>query len=389
MKIGVYGGSFNPVHGGHINLAETAVKSLELDKLFIVPVGKPWYKEDNNLISGEHRINMCDLAFKNVPNTEVLDYEINKTERNYTVSTIHWLKSHYANAEFYVIMGGDMFLTLKNWRCFDELKGMVKFCAAERSFGNDEEMTECKKYLEENGAEVKLIPLDIVEISSSEIRKSIEEGKKPEYLTDGVYSYIQQNKLYGYKDDYIYPFEEFKKLLKTKVEEKRYIHSVNVAECAGHLAEKYGYNVHMARTAGILHDICKRMDIDEQIKLIKASRVKWDELTFEKKKILHGLSAAEYIFNDLGVYNTDIIDAVRYHTTGRPAMTLLEKIVYVADAISAERDYPDVDVVREYAENDLDKAVAYIAYYTLDKLYKSRESITEITVTTFNYYCAN
>ena len=389
MKIGVYGGSFNPVHGGHINLAEAAVETLGLDRLFIVPVGKPWYKDDNNLISGEHRINMCDLAFKDVPNTEVLDYEINKKERNYTVSTIHWLKSNYANAEFYVIMGADMFQTLKNWRCFEELKSMVKFCVAARNCDNNKEISEYKKTLEQIGADVIVLPVDVVEISSSEIRKSIEKGEKPEYLTEKVYSYIKQNKLYGYDRDYIYPFEDFRELLKTKVEEKRYIHSVNVAECAGHLAEKYGYNVHMAKVAGILHDICKRMDIDEQIKLIKASRVKWDELTFEKKKILHGLSAAEYIFNELGVYNTDIINAVRYHTTGRPAMGLLEKIVYIADAISAERDYPDVDVVRAYAEEDLDKAAGYIAYYTLDKLYKSRESITEITVTTFNYYCAD
>ena len=387
MKIGVYGGSFNPPHKGHINLAETAVKKLGLDKLFIMPVGDPWYKDDSDLVLGEHRIRMCDLAFKDCDKAIVSDWEINRKERNYTVSTVHHIRSEYPDAEIFLITGSDMFLTLEKWFKFSELKEMVTFVTAERFEILDDEVLKYKVHLESLGAKADILKINVMPVNSTEIRENLTNKKTDDNITSEVFEYIKQNGLYGFDaNEYIYPLEKFRKIVEKSVDEKRYIHSVNVADSAVYLAEKYGYNTHIAKAAGLLHDVCKRMDVNKQVKIIKSSRIKWDEITYSQTKILHGLTAAEYIFNELGVYNLDIINSVRYHTTGRPQMGLLEMIVYVADLISAERDYPDVDYVREISDISLEKAVAYVSEYNLEKLFKNKNYITEITVKTYNYY---
>ncbi len=387
MKIGVYGGSFNPPHKGHINLAETAAEKLALDKLFIMPVGDTWYKDDRNLVPGVHRIRMCDLAFKNNDKAIVSDWEINRKEINYTVSTIHHLKCEYPDAHIYLITGSDMFLTLENWFKFSELCEMVTFVTAARLEESNEELLKYKTRLESLNAKTEILPIEIMPVNSTEIRQNLSAKKDDENITFEVLEYIKQNGLYGFdENDYIYPLEKFREILEKSVEKERYIHSLNVADSAEYLAKKYGVNTHIARTAGLLHDICKRMNTDKQIDIIKSSRIKWDEVTFTQSKILHGIAAAEYIFDEMGVYNLDIINAVRYHTTGRPAMSLLEMIVYVADVISAERDYHNVDYVRKLAEESLEKTMEYFSEFNLENLFRNKFSINEITVKTYNYY---
>ena len=387
MKIGVYGGSFNPPHKGHINLADTAVRELGLDKLCIMPVGDPWYKDDSNLAAGNYRIRMCDLAFNTNEKAVISDWEIKSKERNYTVSTIHRIRSEYPDAEIYLIMGSDMFLTLENWFKFTELRDMVTFVTAARLKEIDDEIVKYKSYLEAKGAKTEILDIDVMPVNSTQIRENLSQKGEDENITSEVLEYIKQNGLYGFDENaYTYPLEKFREIVKKSVDEKRYIHSINVAESAVYLAEKYGYNPHIAKAAGLLHDVCKRMDVDKQVEIIRKSRIKWDEITYSQTKILHGLTAAEYIFNEMGVYNEDIINSVRYHTTGRPDMSLLEKIVYTADLISVERDYPDVDYVRKLADECLDMAVAYVCEYNLEKLFKSKNPISQITVETYNYY---
>lgn len=160
--------------------------------------------------------------------------------------------------------------------------------------------------------------------------------------------------------------EFYKKEIRARLGDRRYEHSLNVADSAVHLAEKYGGNAEKAYTAGLLHDILKEMPKDEMLAFIKA-HTDVTEAEESCSNVWHQMADA-YFVADNYFDDADIFNAIRYHTTARAGMSLLEKIIYVADFISAERDYPDVGVMRSLAEKSLGDAMLYALKYTIKSL---------------------
>ena len=111
MKIGIFGGTFNPVHQGHVHLAQQCVEELKLDKLLVIPTKQPPHKQVQELASGEHRAQMCRLAFAEIPQAQVSEMELHREGKSYTADTLTQLKQQFPQAQFYLIVGGDMFLT--------------------------------------------------------------------------------------------------------------------------------------------------------------------------------------------------------------------------------------------------------------------------------------
>ncbi len=178
--------------------------------------------------------------------------------------------------------------------------------------------------------------------------------------------------------------EEFKAILREKLKPSRYEHSCNVAASAVELAERYGGDKDKAYIAGLLHDIEKNAPFEEQQKYMLQLGDELEPEVLETKKLWHAPAGAAYLRDELGVVDADILGAVKYHTTGRPGMTLLEKIIYVADFISAERDYNGVEEVRETALRDLDEACFVGAEYVLKKLLKKGRLLNADTVGLYN-----
>ena len=172
----------------------------------------------------------------------------------------------------------------------------------------------------------------------------------------------------------------------------RFAHSMNVAARAEELAERYGENPTLCRVAGILHDVCKNLPDKEQFSLVKRLRgpIKNDIMNDKSfglvPPIWHGPAAAAYIWEELGVYNRDILYSVAYHTTGRAGMSLFEKIIYIADLTSAERDYPDAREVRDLADRDLDAALRCSLEFTLNKMRTNATPMTRDTLETMREY---
>lgn len=156
-------------------------------------------------------------------------------------------------------------------------------------------------------------------------------------------------------------FEEdaVKTLLQSLMKQSRYEHSLNVSDRAAFLAEKYGADIEKARFAGLVHDICKGMAGEEQLAIIKDGGIVLDEDTEKSPALWHSIAGSLYIQTELGVTDEDIINAVRYHTTGRAGMSMLEKVIYIADLTSADRNYPDACYVRRLAEISLDQCIAF------------------------------
>lgn len=177
---------------------------------------------------------------------------------------------------------------------------------------------------------------------------------------------------------------EYEALIKERLSDYRFLHSMNVARAAVQLAEKYGADRKKAYTAGILHDIMKEEAPEIQIKYIEASGHKMTGVEIGNRSVLHQMSGEAYCRAQLHIEDEDILGAIRYHTTGKAGMTLLEKVIYTADFISAERSYPDVGVMRELAQKSLEEAMLYSLKYTINDLVKRERLIHPDTLNCYN-----
>lgn len=162
--------------------------------------------------------------------------------------------------------------------------------------------------------------------------------------------------------------EQVQARLEQMLKPDRLKHSYGVAKEAARLANLYKADEQKAYYAGLCHDICKNMPAEEQLQWIKRSAIILDDAFYRQPPIWHGFAAAQYIYEEMGVEDKEILGAVRYHTTGRAKMSVLEKIVFTADLTEENRDYADVETVRTLADQSLDQAVFYILRYTLGKL---------------------
>ncbi len=195
-KIAVYGGTFNPIHNGHIHLAEQFKKLIGFDKVVLIPTNVPPHKEALMLASAEDRLQMCRLAALDA-GFEVSDMEIKRSGRSYTADTLELLKKQEPEAEFYLMMGEDMFLTLLSWRRPDKILKLSTICAAPRSWQGLKKLEEYAEKLKERGGRVVLGDIEYLPVSSTMVRDCIREGKDVAGLVPrGVAEYIKTKHLY-------------------------------------------------------------------------------------------------------------------------------------------------------------------------------------------------
>lgn len=369
MKIGVFGGTFNPPHNGHVRLAKAAADELKLDKLLVIPSCIPPHKIAAKLADGQERLEMCRLAFGCDPRFEVSPMELERGSRSYTVETLRELKALYPDSELYFIVGSDMLESFDKWYLWQEILSLSVLCAASREEGYSPDLSRFGKLAER----IKIITLDPLEVSSTQIRNSAGEVS-PELLDPKVAAYIREHGLY---DDGL---DRYRELLRGKLNPRRLFHSECVSECAGVLAERYGASVEKARLAGLLHDVMKNAPANEQLALMPDIT----PLELLNSKVWHQISGEAFLRQNGIVTDEEILGAVRWHTTGKAGMTLLEKIIYVADFISADRDYKDVEVVRRLAYISLEHAILYTSRYTVNKMVSQDLLLHPATVECYN-----
>lgn len=174
--------------------------------------------------------------------------------------------------------------------------------------------------------------------------------------------------------------------LKARLSKKRYTHSVNVARAAFALAERWGADPQRAYLAGLLHDCCKELPFAEQEELMRGGPFPVDDTEWLCKPVWHGIAAASYMHAELGIDDMDVLNAARWHTVGRAGMSKLEEIVYMADLISADRTYRDVERFRKMAQNDLDKAMLCAFEWAIESVMKKETPLPVSTVEAYNYY---
>lgn len=386
MRIGIFGGTFNPPHNGHKKLALEIKNKAELDRIIVMPTFTPPHKEGKELASGEHRIRMCEMMF-----TEdffsISDREIRRQGKSYTYDTLVELKKEYPDDELFLIIGSDMLLSFHTWFRYADILSMATLCVATR-----EDRVDYKQLLDysENVlglgvSEIIIADIEPYECSSTDVRKQLSLGLDAALMTGTeIHNYARLNLLYES------PFMEYKKLLREKLDDYRFLHSLNVAESAASLARIYGADEKKAYFAGLLHDIMKNENDEEMLKCIEKGGIILSRTEKYNPKLWHAIAGECYLRTELGITDEEILSAVRYHTTGKTGMSLFDKIIYVADYVSAERAYPDVDVMRRLSfEKGLDEACLYSLQYTLKALSEREGIIHEDSLDFYNELIIN
>ncbi len=197
MKIAVFGGAFNPVHNGHINLVNHYINLLKPDKILIIPTANPPHRENNNFVRQEHRFNMLKLAFGSYSKVEISDIEFNMQGKSYTYNTISKIKKLYDNADIYLIVGEDQFLYFDKWYEYQKILDEVTVCTAQR---NKNKAQKLKAFAENvlNSKKYIIADFDPVIVSSSEIREKLKNNERvDDLIPEKVLNYINENELYS------------------------------------------------------------------------------------------------------------------------------------------------------------------------------------------------
>ena len=342
-----------------------------LDLLLLIPASIPPHKAlPDGGADAAQRLEMATLATAELScPAQVLDVEVRRQGKSYTADTLRTLRRQYPEDELWLLMGTDMFLSLQDWREPQEILRLVRVAAFSRT-GDPEQQrfARQKAYLEETfGAQVTVVENPhVVDISSTRLRQLLPEGR--EYLPEAVYGYILRQRLYGTHADlkHLTP-EELRPIALSFLKPKRMPHVLGTEQEAIRLARRYGADETDARIAALLHDCTKKLDMEQQLALCRRYDIRLDELEQHALKLLHAKTGAAVAHDIFGVKDA-VYEAIRWHTTGKPDMTLLEKVIYLADYIEPNRDFPGVDELRRAVYDDLDKGLLMGLSDTIDEM---------------------
>lgn len=242
MRIAIVGGSFDPIHDGHIQMANQSLQGLGVDEVWFMPTSSTPLK-DHNLTLDQERLAMIDLVVKKNQKFKVCTLELERAGKSYTYDTLKKLIETYPEHEFYWIIGNDQLMQFDKWHNPNELVKMAHFVC----FDRDGKLSDSKY-------DIACMTMPAVPVSSSEIRM----GNKLNYLPEEVLRYIYRNRLY------------VKNFVASRLTEKRYKHSLSVAKLCEEFALNNGYDMHIAYYIGLFHDIAKYMPKDEMLKWMQS-----------------------------------------------------------------------------------------------------------------------
>ena len=395
MKIGIMGGTFNPIHNVHLLMAEEAKKQYDLDEVWFMPSKNPPHKETHEIVSEEHRARMICQAIRGNSKFVFSDLELRREGITYTSDTLKIIEKKYPKAEIYFILGGDSLREIENWH---EPQYVMEHChilAASREDENGKRIRErVEELMNKYKAKISFIKMPLIDISSSKIRKRLKKGKTVHYmLPEEVMNYICFHNLYGYEKPIFKKKatkEQIMNCLKSTLRPKRFFHTLGVAYTAANLAAVHEVDEDKAFLAGLLHDCAKFYEREEQIALCEEAGIELTETERLNSALIHGKLGAFYAKTKYLVDDVEILSAIRFHTTGHPDMTKLEKIIYLSDYIEPGRVMDckphDLQAVRKACFVDLDVGMRMTLENSIFYLRKQNQPIDTISLETYEWY---
>ena len=383
MDIAIYGGSFNPPHLGHREAVITALEALNPDLLLIIPDHEPPHKEmEEGSPTPAQRLELCRLTFGDLEHVEISSLELERNGKSYTYDTVLELQERYPDARLTLIIGTDMILSFEEWYHFEYLLAHCRLAALARDFEDEEKLREAAGHLRScYGAEIILLDHAPLPMSSTELRRMLRSRLGAEDIQPDAYAAIIRHRFYDAAPELSWLREQ----AYTMLDERRIAHVAGCESEAIELARRWGEDPETAAEAGILHDITKRLSHEEQLNLCEKYAIICDSAERVTPKLLHAKTGAAVARERFGVRDA-VYEAIRWHTTGKPDMTLLEKIIYLADYIEPTRDFPGVDTLRELAYEDLDRALLLGLQMTIEEVRSHGEEPYIDTLTACAWY---
>lgn len=382
MRILIYGGGFNPPHLGHRAALATAQKALKPDRTLIVPDGMPPHKLLPDLTpDAETRLGLCARNFARFPNTEICEIAIRREGPCYMYDTLRLLRRDYPEDELILLLGSDMLLTVDQWYRAGEMLQFCSLAALCRKFGEGSVLQQKAAELKRQGVRVSLLEHEPIPVSSSKLRSLLPNRQGSGYVLDSVYAEIIRRRLYDARPELAWLREQVPLLHKPK----RVAHVLCCADTARKMALRWDLDPDAAEEAGLLHDSTKRWTEDEQLRYCEEMGIALSEGERANPQLLHartGAVAARELFG----CPPDICDAIRWHTTGKPNMNLFEKILYLADMIEPNRDFPGVDRLRKLAEEDLDRCMCQALQMSVQILQQRKMQVYKDTLEACQWY---
>ncbi len=363
MNLGFFGGTFDPIHIGHVHLVEMARDQLALDKVIVMPAGHPYHKT-HAVSMMTYRYAMCKLALKNKPGIEISTIEMLRRGPSYTLETVLEIKSSLQPGDnLYLICGLDVVLQIHLWYEAAKLLKMMKIAAFVRP-GVDREAAEERAAVlrSDFDADIAIYDAPAIDVSSTDIRKAIRNGEQDEDLPlpKKVLSFIDLHQLYhkeqvleSLQPETLTKLAGIETILFRKLSLKRLLHSLDTMYYAVALALRFNVDPDKAALAALMHDVGRETKVEELWELSGDVPERWKgSLAF-----LHAPAAATSLIPALfDVHDPEILDAVRWHTTLNEGASDLAKVIFLADKSEPGRQFSDLDKIRQLSEVDLDLA---------------------------------
>ena len=382
MKTAIFGGTFDPIHNGHIHIAKYTLSEFNLDKVIFMPTGNSYMKKD--VSPSVHRMNMLKLALESHEEFDISDLEVKREGYTYTKDTVKYFKENNPEDELYFLIGSDTLFMIEKWAEPEYLFDNLIFIVCDR---NDEEIANKAEELKNKyNADIRFSKCDFLDISSSEIRKNViengYESLNEKSLDIKVINYIKEKHLY--KD---IPDALMIMMLKNDLKESRLLHTLGVLDTASQLAKAYRADIGRCEKAALLHDCAKYMPMEEKIAICERNFVKISDIEKQSDSLLHSKAGACLAYEKYGIKDPEILDAIKWHTTGRPNMSIIEKIIFVSDFIEPNRTHSDkLPMYRMIAMADIDLVCMNILKDTLDYINSKDEPIDPMTQETYDFY---
>ena len=352
----IFGGGFDPIHLGHINMALVARDTLKGEVIF-VPAKVAIWKEES--ISEEHKLNMLKLAIAQYDGFSIDAFELEQKEQPRSYQTVEYFKKKYPNDKLFFLIGQDQANAFEKWKNPDQIakNTQIVYYKRPKFFANQDNVN---KY--------NMLALEgpVVDVASSDIR-----ALKSVMVPEEVLNYIEDNKLY------------FVSRVRSYIKETRFNHSLSVAHLAYRLAKKLQLDYQKAYIAGVLHDIAKGIDKDESLMLMKQLYPEYLDIGAYAYHQFLGETLAK---RDFEVVDEEILNAIKYHTTGRANMCWLEKLIYAADKIEPTRPFDSSDLI-SVMEKDLSSGFLTVLKANYEYLKERHKDIdNRLSDECFKYY---
>ena len=383
-RIGIMGGTFDPIHQGHIAMAQCALAQLKLDRVLMLPSGNPPHKAD--VTPAEDRYRMICAACAGLHGLEPCREEIDRTGIIYTVDTLSILHEKYPGAKLYYIIGADTLMELQNWRNYHKVLTLTAFAVCPRSWHYTPAQLEAEQErLTALGGRFVQLEMDVIDVSSTEVRQAIREGESTPLLPVQVRQYAMTAGLYGAAPRLPQGAKWLEQLF-AALSAKRFSHTLAVADTARRLARIHGLDETRAEAAGLLHDCAKCLPLKEMQRIARQHCLTEDESLLQSGALLHSIVGTHLARTAYGCDDPEVLAAIRSHTTGRPGMSRLAMAVWLADTIEPTRaPYPLLDKVRALAEHSLEAAMTASLEGTLEHVRRKGDAVHPATLQTLDW----